>query len=90
MRRDAPVAVFVCVAAIDMRAGGWRDNMFIERLMKSVKYEEVYLHAYDSVAAARDGIAKYSTFYNGRRPHTALDRTPDAAYFESQPLAVAS
>jgi putative transposase len=71
--------------------GAWRDNVFVERLWRSVKYEEVYLHAYDSVAAAKDGIGKYLAFYNGRRPHTALDRdTPDNVYFESQPLAVAA
>jgi putative transposase len=71
--------------------GAWRDNMFIERLWKSVKYEEVYLHAYDSVAAAKAGIGKYLLFYNGRRPHTALDRnTPDSVYFDSQPLAAAA
>ena len=65
--------------------------MFVERLWKSVKYEEVYLHAYDSVAAAKDSIGKYFTFYNSRRPHTALDRdTPDNVYFDSQPLAVAA
>jgi putative transposase len=71
--------------------GAWRDNVFVERLWKSVKYEEVYLHAYDSVAAAKAGIGKYLAFYNGRRPHTALDRnTPDNVYFEAQPLAVAA
>ena len=65
--------------------------MFVERLWKSVKYEEVYLRAYDSVATAKDGIAKYFAFYNGRHPHTALNRnTPDAVYFESQPLAAAA
>ena len=71
--------------------GAWRDNVFVERQWKSVKYEEVYLRAYDSVAAAKDGIAKSFAFYNGRRPHTALDRdTPDAVYFESQSLAAAA
>jgi putative transposase len=71
--------------------GAWRDNVFVERLWKSVKYEEVYLHAYDSVAAAKASIGNYFAFYNGRRPHTALDRdTPDNVYFESQPLAVAA
>jgi putative transposase len=71
--------------------GAWRDNVFVERLWKSVKYEEVYLHAYDSVAAAKAGIGNYFAFYNGRRPHTALDRnTPDNVYFESQPFAVAA
>ncbi len=68
--------------------GAWRDNVFVERLWKSVKYEEVYLHAYDFVAVAKAGIGKYFTFFNGRRPHTALDRdTPDSVYFDSQPLA---
>jgi putative transposase len=71
--------------------GAWRDNVFVERLWKSVKYEEVYLHAYDSVAAAKAGIGNYFAFYNARRPHTALDRnTPDIIYFDSQPLAVAA
>jgi len=62
--------------------GAWRDNLFVERLWKSVKYEEVYLHAYDSVAEAHRGLARYFTFYNGGRPHAALDgRTPDMVYF---------
>ena len=71
--------------------GAWRDNVFVERLWKSVKYEEVYLHAYDSVAAAKAGIQRYFSFYNSRRPHTSLDRkTPDHVYFDSQPLAAAA
>ena len=62
--------------------GAWRDNVFVERLWRSVKYEEVYLHAYDSVSAARDGIGRYLDLYNRRRPHSSLDgRTPDASYF---------
>ena len=62
--------------------GAWRDNVFVERLWRSVKYEEVYLHAYDSVAEARASISRYLNFYNGRRPHSSLDRrTPDQAYF---------
>jgi putative transposase len=66
--------------------GAWRDNCFVERLWKSVKYEEVYLHAYDSVGEAQHGLARYFTFYNGARPHTALDgRTPDMVYFGMQP-----
>jgi putative transposase len=65
--------------------GAWRDNVFVERLWRSVKYEEVYLHAYDSVSAARDGIGRYLDLYNRRRPHSALDgRTPDDAYFGHQ------
>lgn len=68
--------------------GAWRDNVFIERLWRSVKYEEVYLHAYDSVGAAREGIGRYLDLYNRRRPHSSLDgMTPDQAYFghESMP-----
>jgi putative transposase len=66
--------------------GAWRDNCFVERLWKSVKYEEVYLHAYDSVREAQQGLARYFTFYNGGRPHSALDgRTPDMVYFGGQP-----
>lgn len=62
--------------------GAWRDNVFVERLWRSVKYEEVYLHAYDSVSAARDGIGGYLDLYNRRRPHSSLDdQTPDQAYF---------
>jgi putative transposase len=65
--------------------GCWRDNVFVERLWRSVKYEEVYLHAYDTVSAVRAGLARYFTFFNTRRPHTALGRrTPDAVYFSSR------
>jgi putative transposase len=71
--------------------GRWRDNVFVERLWKSVKYEEVYLRAYDTVSAARTQLARYFQFYNTRRPHTALDRrTPDDVYFTSLPLAQAA
>ena len=66
--------------------GAWRDNVFVERLWRSVKYDEVYLHAYDSVSEARASIAKYLTFYNTGRPHSSLDRqTPDEAYFTAPP-----
>jgi putative transposase len=62
--------------------GAWRDNVFVERLWRSLKYEEVYLRAYDSVAEARTSIGRYLTFYNTQRPHSSLDRrTPDQAYF---------
>jgi putative transposase len=70
--------------------GAWRDNVFVERLWRSVKYEEVYLRAYGSVSEARASIGRYLTFYNGRRPHSSLDRrTPDQAYFK-QPLLAAA
>jgi len=66
--------------------GTWRDNLFVERLWKSVKYEEVYLHAYDTVAEAQQHLAVYFAFYNQGRPHTALDgRTPDMVYFTPLP-----
>jgi putative transposase len=71
--------------------GAWRDNVFVERLWRSVKYEEVYLKAYASVAQARTSIGKYLTFYNTRRPHQSLDgMTPDRAYFTPQQLPAAA
>jgi len=64
----------------------WRDNVFVERLWRSVKYEEVYLRAYNSVAEARASIGRYLAFYNSRRPHSSLDRrTPDQAHFAPLP-----
>jgi putative transposase len=71
--------------------GAWRDNVFVERLWRSVKYEEVYLRAYDSVSEARKSIGRYLDFYNGRRPHSSLDRrTPDQVYFTPQPIRMAA
>ena len=71
--------------------GAWRDNVFVERLWRSVKYEEVYLRAYDGVAEARALIGRYMSFYNGRRPHSSLDgRTPDRAYFDGLPQLAAA
>ena len=71
--------------------GAWRDNVFVERFWRSVKYEEVYLRAYQDVPQARASLGRYLTFYHGRRPHTALDRrTPDQAYFNPQPLRTAA
>ncbi len=71
--------------------GRWVDNVFVERLWKSVKYEEVYLHAYDTVSQARDGLQRYFKFYNGRRPHSSLDgKTPDSVYFDSLPIQQAA
>lgn len=66
--------------------GAWRDNVFVECLWRSVKYEEVYLHAYDSVAAAQAGLARYVQFHNSRRPHSSHGgKTPDHVYFHNQP-----
>jgi putative transposase len=72
--------------------GAWRDNVFVERLWRTIKYEDVYLRAYASVSEARSGIGQYLTFYNSRRPHSSLDgRTPDQAYFhQPAPEAVAA
>jgi putative transposase len=71
--------------------GAWRDNVFVERLWRSIKYEEVYLHAYESASEAHASLARYITFYNERRPHSALDGlTPNALYFRSQPLESAA
>jgi len=66
--------------------GAWRDNVFVERLWRSVKYEEVYLKAYENVPEARAEIGRYLTFYNTKRPHSSLDgQTPDQAYFNRLP-----
>ncbi len=66
--------------------GCWRDNVFVERLWRSVKYEDVYLKAYDGVSAARHSLSAYFEFYNARRPHQTHDgRTPDMVYFAALP-----
>ena len=72
--------------------GAWRDNVFVERLWRSIKYEEIYLHAYANVPEARAGIRRYIEFYNTRRPHSSLDRqTPDQANFNSlKPIPAAA
>ena len=71
--------------------GAWRDNVFVERLWRTVKYEEVFLRAYDDVPEARASLGRYIDFYNGRRPHSSLDRrTPDQAYFNPLPLRTAA
>lgn len=73
--------------------GCWRDNVLVERLWRTIKYDEVYLHAYESVSQARAGIERFLTFYNTTRPHSSLDgKTPDQVYFnlklvEGSPLA---
>ena len=62
--------------------GRWVDNVFVEQLWRSVKYEDVYLRAYETPAELRAGLTRYFDFYNSRRRHSALDRrTPDAVYF---------
>src|ERR1700730_18208115 len=71
--------------------GAWGDTVSVERLWRSVKYEEVYLRAYDSVGEARASIGRYLDFYNGRRPHSSLDGSaPDQAYFNPLPLRLAA
>ncbi len=71
--------------------GAWRDNVFVERLWRSVKYEEVYLRAYDAVSDSRIGLGRYFDLYNRRRPHSSLGRkTPDQEYFFQQPLTLAA
>ena len=61
--------------------GAWRDNVFVERLWRTIKYEEVYLRAYHSVSEARRSLGRYLAFYNRRRPHSSLGgQTPDQAY----------
>ena len=61
--------------------GRWMDNIFVGRLRRSVKYEEVYLHAYESIMKARSKIGGYLEFYNTEREHQSLKMTPDQAYF---------
>jgi putative transposase len=71
--------------------GAWRDNVFVERIWRSAKYEEVYLRAYESVAEARASIGGHLGFDNSKRPHSSLDaRTPDRAYFDVTPPAMAA
>jgi putative transposase len=71
--------------------GAWRDNVIVERLWRSVKYEEVYLHAYSAVSEARSSIGRYLSFYNGRRPHSSLGaKTPDQTYFDNLPVKMAA
>ena len=84
--KDAGVAI-----SMDGK-GAWRDNVFVERLWRTVKYEEVYLRAYASVPEARASIERYLTFYNTIRPHSSLDgKTPDQAHFNPlQPIPAAA
>ena len=69
-----------CKLSMDGR-GAWRDNVFVERLWRTVKYEEVYLHAYESASQARAGIDRHLNWYNAARPHSSLEKqTPNEAY----------
>jgi putative transposase len=71
--------------------GAWQDNVFIERLWRSVKYEEIYLRAYETVAEARRLIGRYLDFFNTKRPHSSLGaRTPNHAYFTELPTLAAA
>ncbi len=80
--KDAQIAI-----SMDGK-GAWRDNVFVERLWRTVKYEEVYLRAYGGVSEARASIGRYLGFYNGTRPHSSLGgRTPDQAYL-NQPTPI--
>jgi putative transposase len=71
--------------------GRWRDNIFVERIWKSIKYEEVYLHAYESVSQTRASIDRTIDFYNTTRPHSSLrELTPDQVYFNRLPESLAA
>ena len=84
--RDVEVAI-----SMDGK-GAWRDNVFVERLWRTIKYEEIYLKAYTSVPEARAAIGRYLAFYNGTRPHSSLGgQTPDQAYLKTlTPIPVAA
>ncbi|MCJ2069558.1 DDE-type integrase/transposase/recombinase, partial [Methylobacterium sp. J-030] len=71
--------------------GAWRDEVFVERLWRSVRYQEIYLRAYDTVSTARASIGRYLAVYHGRRPHSRLDRrTPDQTSFDRLPHPAAA
>ncbi len=84
--KDAKIAI-----SMDGK-GAWRDNVFVKRLWRTIKYEKIYLHAYSNVPKARAAIGKYLNFYNTKRPHSSLDgQTPDQAYFNAlSPIPVAA
>ena len=89
---DFTAVLIKAAIAISMDGkGAWRDNVFVERLWRTIKYEELYLRAYDTVTEARASIGRYLGFYNARRPHSSLDRrTPDEAYFTPLPQIAAA
>jgi len=83
MRRDR--------AGISMDGKGcWRHNVFVERIWRTIKYEAVYLRAYDSVHEARASLKRYIEFYNRTRPHSSLKGPPDQIYFNQLPLPMAA
>ena len=83
--RDQGIAI-----SMDGR-GAWRDNVFVERLWRTLKYEEVYLRAHDSVSDARAALGRYPDFHNSRRPHSSLRaRTPERAYLDALPRRLAA
>ncbi len=86
---DALKAASVAITMV--ASGGFLDNVFIEGLWRKLKYEEVYLRAYDTVAAARDGIGEYLSFYNTRCTHQVFGRlSPDEVHFQSNRLRKAA
>ena len=71
--------------------GAWRENVFVERLWRAVKYGEVYLHAYETVSMASVALKRYFRFYNSRRPHSGIDeKTPVQVFFKMSPLPMAA
>lgn len=71
--------------------GAWRDNVFVERLWRTIKYERVYLRAYDGVSAAKADIAQFMDWYNNERPHSSLsDETPQQTYIAMRPALKAA
>jgi putative transposase len=71
--------------------GRWVDNVFVERLWRSVKYEDIYLHAYETASEVRRALTNYFSFYNVGRPHQSLNyRTPDEMYFTTDTIKKAA
>jgi putative transposase len=78
-------------SSLSLRWGSLRDNVFGERLWKTIKYEEIYLRTYRTVSEARAGLRRYLAFYNQRRPHKSIGRVPpDVRYYELLPQSAAA
>ena len=94
MRTDGRIVSVAVIVAVGVNSDGksaWRDNVVVERLWRSIKYEEIYLRTSGSIGAARASIGRYLTLHNDRRPHSSLDRrTPDQAYFDRLPQTAAA